>query len=153
MSRKTERALKTVALRRAVGFPVEIAGPVCPLHAVVTGSAGIRAHRASVHEREEVGELVALRVVDRIAGHHRQRHIAASERSRFEAVDRTHHGRDCVRVQRLLRTLHRDELAKTRILTVAIDPLETARGLDVGDVQVRQVRDARNHVAYRRWIV
>ena len=103
-------------MRRPIGLPVDLARPVRPLHAVVAGEARVGADQSALEQRQKVGQLVALRVVDRIARHHRNRDGGTRQRRRFDVIDRAHHGRDRVRVQRFLRSLHGDQLAKPRIL-------------------------------------
>ena len=141
---KPEGGLKQVAIGRAIRLPVNVLGPVGALHAFVAPGAGVGAHCAAVEQREGVGQLVALRVVDGVAGHRDKLQRRSGDRSHTNPVDGAHHGRDRMSVEHLLRTLHRQQLAKARVIPFAVEELETARRLCVGDVKVCQVGEARD---------
>src|SRR5207245_9080721 len=92
--------------------------------------------------REEIRQLVALRVVDRIAGHRHQLHRGARQRTGGDAVDGAHRRADGVRVQQLVRALHGQQLPESRIRSFTVDELEPGWGLGVSEVKVCQVGDA-----------
>ena len=151
-----QHTLQQVGVLRSVRLPVDVARPVGSLHAVIPWGARVRAHRAAVEEGEEVRELVALCVVDRVPCHRHELWRFACQRSGTEVSDRAHRGRDRMRVQHLLRALHGEQLAKSRVVPVAVDELETRRRLRVRHVQVGDVDEASDghaspcHVAWRR---
>src|SRR5260370_27248644 len=94
---------------------------------------------ASVEKRENVVQLVALHVVDRVACNRYQLECV-------DAVERLHHRIDRVHVQRLLRLVHRQQAQEARVLPIPVDELEAGGRLDVGHVQVSDVRDHRDRV-------
>src|SRR5437870_3150234 len=79
--RETEVALKQIVGGEAVGLPEDVARPVRPLHSVIAWGSGVGTDIASVEQRQEIRQLVALGVVDRIAGHCRELHGAACQRT------------------------------------------------------------------------
>src|SRR5207248_5428678 len=82
-----QRTLQQVGVLRSVRLPVDVARPVGPLHAVISGSARVRAHRAAVEEGEEVRQLVALCVVDRVPCHSYELWRFARQGSGTEVAD------------------------------------------------------------------
>src|SRR5205823_12953544 len=66
-SRESQRSLKQIRTFFSVRLPEDVARPVRFLNAVIPRRAGVRAHRSTVEEGEEIRQLVALGVVDRVS--------------------------------------------------------------------------------------
>src|SRR6185437_9422777 len=76
---------------------------------------------------------------------------AAGDRPRVDGVHGPDHGRDRVHVEGLLRTLHREQLAETRVCVLMVDVLEAGRRLDVGHMQVGEMGEGDDGApAFRR---
>jgi hypothetical protein len=141
MVREAELAAEQVVAFGAVRLPEDVVGPVQRLHAGVARRAGARPHQAAVEQGEERLRLVPLRVVDRVAGGDRELGRGAGDRAAHR-VEGAQRGVDRVGGERLLRPLHRHDLGVPRVGEVAVQELEPGRRLDVGELQVRDVRQA-----------
>ena len=152
MAWKPKGALKEVTRLIPVRLPVDVSSPIGGLHAVVAGRPGIRTNDSSIEQGQEVGQLVVLRIVDRVAGHRDELHRRGGQRRGPNVVDRAHHCRDRAGVEHLLWAMHGEELAKTGVPSEAIDELEPGGRLGIGHMQVGDVHDACDRLAVRREI-
>ena len=152
MAWKPKGALKEVTRLIPVRLPVDVSTPIGGLHAVVAGRPGIRTNDSSIEQGQEVGQLVVLRIVDRVAGHRDELHRRGGQRRGPNVVDRAHHRRDRAGVEHLLWAMHGEELAKTGVPSEAIDELEPGGRLGIGHMQVGDVHDACDRLAVRREI-
>jgi hypothetical protein len=127
MIRKAERAPEDVRAIRAgaVWLPEDVVGPVQRLHARI---APVRAegHDAAIEEGQERLQLVPVRVVNRVSGRHREGGRQTSGRT-AHGVYSPQGGVDRMRGQRLLRTLHRDDLGVPGIGEEPVKELEPGR--------------------------
>ena len=143
MVRVTELATEEVKPfgARPVRPPEDVVRPVRRLHSLIAGAAGIRRHQAAVEQGQEGLQLVPLRVIDRVAGGDRQLRRPPGRRAAHGA-ERAQGGVDGVRGERLLRTLHRDDLGVPGVGEAGVQELEPRRRLDVGELQVGDVNQA-----------
>src|SRR5216683_2253110 len=140
-------AHEILTLDRAVGLPEEIVWPARRLDAFIAIAARVSTDMPSVQQRHRRGQLVPLRIVDGVARHDREVDRSAGDGPIGDRIKRSHHRSDRVLVQRLLRPVHGEQLAETRVGIFAVDELESRGRLHVGDVQVGEVGDARQHLA------
>ena len=136
--------LHEVFTRWRPGLPEAGVGPGRALHALVPGAARTGPGNATADDGPEGGKLVRLRIVDRIARHHHQLQGCATQRAALDPVQRSDHGIQRVGVEGLLGAVHRKQEAEARIGALSVHELEAGRRLDVGQVEVGQVGEARD---------
>jgi hypothetical protein len=95
----------------------------------------------TVQESEEHAQLVPLRVVDGIAGRDDEVDLGSAGRPLPQGVERTDHRLSGARDQRLLWSVHRNELVEPGIVHVLVAELEPRGRLHVDQLQVGGVRE------------
>jgi hypothetical protein len=139
----------------AVGMPVPLVLDLGPGHALIPlRVAGVRQHLPAVEQVDVRAQLVALAVVGRVTGHHREVDGRAGQRRRPDLPHRADHGRCDLVGEQLLGPVgahDADAGAQRRVrIGVAVEQLDPGGRLVIHHVRVRQLRDHQQGRASRR---